>query len=72
MQGGQALRHGDWKLIVRDKARPQLFNLAADPYEKKNLAATEPERVAKLQKILNDEQAKDNATLPPDLEKQPN
>jgi arylsulfatase A-like enzyme len=71
MKGGQALRHGDWKLIARDNARPQLFNIAADPYEQINLAANEPERLTELQKILTDEQSKDNPTLPPDLQNHP-
>src|SRR5690606_7040724 len=36
MQGGAALRQGDWKLIQRNGKKPHLFNLAVDPYEKKN------------------------------------
>ena len=71
MKGGQAIRHGDWKLIVSDKGKPQLFNIAADPFEEKNLAATEPERLAELQKLLTDDQSKDNPTLPPDLRNHP-
>jgi len=44
--GGQmAIRHGDWKLIV---PRNELFNVADDPYEKRNLAKSEPARVADL------------------------
>jgi arylsulfatase A-like enzyme len=48
-----ALRDGDWKLQVAQ--RPQktwLFNLAADPTEKSDLAAREPERVAALKAQL--------------------
>lgn len=71
MKGGRALFDGDWKLITRDKGKTELFNLAADPYEKKNLAAKEPDRVAKLQSLVNEQQAKDNPTLPSDLEGQP-
>jgi len=41
--GRMAIRHGDWKLIV---PRNELFNLADDPYEKRNLAKSEPARVA--------------------------
>ena len=40
-----AIRHGDWKLIVPSN---ELFNLADDPYEKRNLAKSEPARVADL------------------------
>ena len=45
-----AVRRGDWKLVagVRDAA-PALFDLAADPRERKDLAAELPERVAQLQ-----------------------
>jgi arylsulfatase B len=48
----RALRHGDWK-IVREGGRNAtgawlLFNLAADPSEKTDLAAQEPGRLADL------------------------
>ncbi len=52
-----ALRMGDWKLIVpaMPKGAVELFNLAADPAEAKNLAAAEPDRVkamrAELQRV---------------------
>lgn len=47
----RAVRLGDWKLILSgDDARPraELFNLAADPGEAENLAASMPEKVASL------------------------
>ena len=47
----RAIREGDWKLIASGKApreKFELFNLADDPYEKKDLAGSMPERVAKL------------------------
>jgi arylsulfatase A-like enzyme len=72
MKNGRALLHGDWKLIARGAGRPELFDLAVDPYEKNNLAATEPQRVAELQKLLRDQRAKDDPVLPADLEGQPN
>jgi arylsulfatase A-like enzyme len=45
------LRQGDWKLIWRTliPTSVDLYNLAEDPYEKNNLAAKHPERVAALQ-----------------------
>lgn len=67
MTNGHSLRHGDWKLIVRGKNAPELFNIAADPYEKTDLAASEPARVAELQQLLAAERAKDNPKLPEDL-----
>lgn len=49
---------GDWKLIVPDaKNEPnevvELYNLAADKFEEKNLAAADQARVAALQKKLD-------------------
>lgn len=50
----RVVRDGNWKLQVSE--RPQkdwLFDLAADPTEKVNLAAREPERLAALRAKLN-------------------
>ncbi len=52
----RAVRNGDWKLIVNPPQFPAepvsegvwLSNLEADPSERRNLAASEPERVRKL------------------------
>ena len=40
----------DWKLIVG--AQPELYNLAADPGELRNLAAAEPDRVRRMSEDL--------------------
>jgi arylsulfatase A-like enzyme len=56
------LREGDWKLIEprrKGSTSAQLFNIAADPLEKTDLAAREPERVARLRERLAQEQALD-------------
>lgn len=46
----RALRQGDWKLLkARGDAQAQLFNLATDISESKNLAAVEPEKLKELQ-----------------------
>jgi arylsulfatase A-like enzyme len=60
----QAVRHGDWKLVVTqagankknksDAARVELFNLASDPGESKNLADKQPEKLAEMQQRLAD------------------
>jgi len=44
----RALRLGRWKLLVLPKRKPELYDLQADPGERKNLAAEKPELVAKL------------------------
>ncbi len=51
-----AIRQGDWKLMWRTilPAKVELFNLATDPYEKNNLAAANPEKVAALQQRANE------------------
>ena len=51
--GNRSVRQGDWK-IVWDRARPeaerrwQLFNIANDPAEQRDLSDAEPERLAQL------------------------
>ena len=49
-----AVRQGDWKLIWRATlpSNVELYNLAQDPAETKNLAAANPERVAAMQTRL--------------------
>jgi arylsulfatase A-like enzyme len=56
----RAVRSGDWKLIVNPPQFPGeevpdrvwLSNLEADPGERRNLAASEPERVRKMTELL--------------------
>ncbi len=57
-QGGKtALRHGDWKLVrmgrrfTSGQAQWELYDLSKDLSEENDLAATNPERLAKLIKI---------------------
>ncbi|AWI10471.1 sulfatase [Ereboglobus luteus] len=56
-QGGfpaSAIRMGDWKLIERlEDGRVHLYNLSTDVGEKNDLAAQEPERVAKMRSQLH-------------------
>ena len=47
------VRAGDWKLQVEDTSKlVALYDLAADPSEKTNLAAANPEKVAELQALI--------------------
>jgi len=50
-----AVRQGDWKLIWRSliPTSVDLYNLTEDPYEKNNVAAAHPDRVAAMQERLN-------------------
>lgn len=51
-----AIREGDWKLLWRTTlpSSVELYNLAADPSESKNLADQNPEKVATLQKRIGE------------------
>ena len=51
-----AIREGDWKLIWHTllPEKVELYNIAQDPSETKNLAAEQPDKVAALQKRINE------------------
>lgn len=51
-----AIRQGDWKLIWHTllPAKVELYNIAQDPYEKNNLTAQNPDKVAALQQRANE------------------
>jgi uncharacterized sulfatase len=47
-------RRGDWKLIVpTGGGKSELYDVAADPHETKDLAAAQPERVAELRRLID-------------------
>jgi arylsulfatase A-like enzyme len=50
-----AVRQGDWKLIWRTliPTSVDLYNIAEDPFEKNNIAAAHPDKVAAMQQRLN-------------------
>ena len=48
------LRQGRWKLIHYTGFDPELFDLEADPEERRNLAANEPETVARLSAAMRE------------------
>ena len=66
--GNRALRQGDWKL--RWEIKPlgksdwELFNLATDPSERRDLAAIYPDKVKSMLILWDDYVAKNNVILP--------
>lgn len=63
--GGRGLRQGDWKLVDNGDGQWQLFDLASDPGETRDLAAEQPQRLAALAKAWDD-YAKDVGVILPD------
>jgi N-acetylgalactosamine-6-sulfatase len=61
-----AVRDGPWKLLTnRDRSRVELYDIPGDPAETTNLAAANPEVVARLARLALDWKA----TLPPGEER---
>lgn len=46
-----AIRSGNWKLVKPHDGRERLFDLAADPGEKNDLAASQPAKLKELQEL---------------------
>lgn len=55
-----ALRHGDWILVRHKGKADELYNLAADPSQTKDLAASEPQRLQHLLLLLKTASVRDN------------
>ena len=50
-----AVRSGDWKVVIKnDGSGAELYDLAADPYETKDLASQHSKRLAKLKRLWAD------------------
>jgi arylsulfatase A-like enzyme len=47
----RAIRDGDWKLVLQNRAHPELFRIDQDRNEMKNLAAELPKRVLRMKRI---------------------
>jgi arylsulfatase A-like enzyme len=62
-----AVRDGDWKLVVAKggSGQPELYDLASDVGEQKDLAASQPERVAGLRKLYDAWSAEQAPVRPP-------
>ena len=60
-----AIRNGDWKLIeFFEDDRRELYNLRTDVGEKHNLAASDPEQLKSLTRMLQEWRRETNAALP--------
>ena len=60
---GKAVRQGDWKLVVHPKQElVELFDIAADPYEKANLAEKHPAKVKELNELIDLHSSRDGQT----------
>lgn len=67
------IRHGDWKLVVTEprgnngdgSRRLELFHLADDIAESRNLAESHPAELARMQALLDDVSARDNDAVVP-------
>jgi len=66
--GNRAVRQGDWKLRWQykpfGKESWELFNVAADPAERKDLAAEHPEKLKAMVALWDDYVRTNNVILP--------
>lgn len=63
--GSRAIRRGDWKILDLGDGEWQLFNIAEDPAETRDLSDREPERLAQL-KAAWDDYAREVGVILPD------
>jgi len=69
----RTVRSGDWKLQLSDPDEtPFLYNLAVDPTEQHNLAASEPEQLHRLKRLIETGMSDWAAPLRPPLVTGPN
>ena len=73
--GMAALRDGDWKLVTRGESRfarslmlgenrgDELFNITRDPLEREDLAAKQPDVLARMQRLLVEQMKGDAPVL---------
>jgi arylsulfatase len=66
-EGGRAVRAGNWRLVSLKNANWQLFNLAEDLSETKNVAVENPEKVIELKTLWNAWARKVGLTVPVEI-----
>ena len=71
--GGRALgmRHGDWKLIMQEaegRQKRELFNIADDPYERRDLTEEFPDRADELAGMIEEERQQDGSSARDDVD----
>jgi hypothetical protein len=54
------LRHGDWTLLRQKGKADELYNLAVDRSQQKDLAAAEPQRLQQMRALLERTAQSDN------------
>ncbi len=59
-EGNRAVRDGEWKLVAKEDAEWELYNMQADRTETKNLAASHADVVARLSKKWDEWAARAN------------
>lgn len=64
---GFVVQQREWKLIAHKGGKSELFHLQTDPFEKSDLATTQPERVTELRRLLDEFRQSDVTQLPDDL-----
>lgn len=65
----RSLRQGNWKLIVLGEGasrQTELYDLAADPAESRNLSVAQPDRLREMLALLDRAAARDRDALPRD------
>lgn len=72
-RGGRDLgvRYGDWKLICHERdgmQETELFNIAEDPLEKRELALAHPGMVARLRDLINEQRRLDDTSKRNDVD----
>jgi len=70
-EGGRAIRLGDWKLSSLKNGSWQLFNMATDLSETKNVAIENPEKVAELKALWNAWAVRMGLTVPTEIANTP-